>query len=121
MSSKISIFNGICFKDENGQDIVCVVCNDKSSGKHYGQYTCEGNDSILFNLNIYIFILPQPLCLSCFYIFSKLLFMNSTLIFKSWSGSRVILTPLKHYLNCQSKIVTTTESRCNRIINRTLS
>ena len=29
-------------KDENGQDIVCVVCNDKSSGKHYGQYTCEG-------------------------------------------------------------------------------
>ena len=29
-------------KDENGQDIVCVVCNDKSSGKHYGQFTCEG-------------------------------------------------------------------------------
>nr|ASL70598.1 nuclear receptor [Brachionus koreanus] len=22
--------------------IECVVCNDKSSGKHYGQYTCEG-------------------------------------------------------------------------------
>ena len=29
-------------KDENGQDIVCVVCNDKSSGKHFGQFTCEG-------------------------------------------------------------------------------
>jgi hypothetical protein len=29
-------------KDENGQDIVCVVCTDKSSGKHYGQFTCEG-------------------------------------------------------------------------------
>ena len=29
-------------KDEHGQDISCVVCADKSSGKHYGQYTCEG-------------------------------------------------------------------------------
>ena len=29
-------------KDENGQEISCVVCSDKSSGKHYGQYTCEG-------------------------------------------------------------------------------
>ena len=29
-------------KDEHGQDIVCVVCSDKSSGKHYGQFTCEG-------------------------------------------------------------------------------
>ena len=30
-------------KDENGQEINCVVCSDKSSGKHYGQFTCEGN------------------------------------------------------------------------------
>ena len=22
--------------------IECIVCNDKSSGKHYGQFTCEG-------------------------------------------------------------------------------
>merc|ERR1719350_2568876 len=33
---------GAVVKDENGQEIFCVVCNDKSSGKHYGQYTCEG-------------------------------------------------------------------------------
>merc|ERR1719242_358792 len=29
-------------KTEDGQDITCVVCGDKSSGKHYGQFTCEG-------------------------------------------------------------------------------
>ena len=29
-------------KDDNGQEICCVVCTDKSSGKHYGQFTCEG-------------------------------------------------------------------------------
>ena len=26
----------------NGRIIECVVCGDKSSGKHYGQFTCEG-------------------------------------------------------------------------------
>ena len=27
----------------NGKIVECVVCGDKSSGKHYGQFTCEGN------------------------------------------------------------------------------
>ena len=28
--------------DTKAQNIECTVCGDKSSGKHYGQYTCEG-------------------------------------------------------------------------------
>lgn len=28
--------------DVKPQAIECVVCGDKSSGKHYGQFTCEG-------------------------------------------------------------------------------
>lgn len=28
--------------ESKNQNIECVVCQDKSSGKHYGQYTCEG-------------------------------------------------------------------------------
>ena len=50
---------GPVVKDEHGQEIACVVCGDKSSGKHYGQYTCEGEHSIndlevcmLANLNL---------------------------------------------------------------------
>lgn len=28
--------------DKQPAQIECVVCGDKSSGKHYGQFTCEG-------------------------------------------------------------------------------
>uniref|UniRef100_A0A1B0GNX4 Uncharacterized protein n=1 Tax=Phlebotomus papatasi TaxID=29031 RepID=A0A1B0GNX4_PHLPP len=32
------------------QNIECVVCGDKSSGKHYGQFTCEASKINLVNM-----------------------------------------------------------------------
>lgn len=35
---------------EKNQNIECIVCGDKSSGKHYGQFTCEGEYLLLLIL-----------------------------------------------------------------------
>ena len=32
----------------DNKNIECVVCGDKSSGKHYGQFTCEGSCFFLY-------------------------------------------------------------------------
>ena len=52
--------DNVVIKDEHGQDINCVVCGDKSSGKHYGQYTCEGRSLCTFN----VLELDVTLCIS---------------------------------------------------------
>ena len=43
-SSITSSNSGGTIMDDDSSDIVCVVCSDKSSGKHYGQFTCEGKE-----------------------------------------------------------------------------
>lgn len=39
---------------DKNQNIECVVCGDKSSGKHYGQFTCEGRKQCLTNTDLVI-------------------------------------------------------------------
>ena len=58
-------------KDEQGSDINCVVCSDKSSGKHYGQYTCEGR-ATLINLSLLGIEMPEiPLLFKAARAFSR--------------------------------------------------
>ena len=54
-------------KDEHGQEIACVVCGDKSSGKHYGQFTCEGK---LFVYNcVYLYFNSTLIICNSFFMF----------------------------------------------------
>ncbi|KAI0219678.1 Steroid receptor seven-up [Lamellibrachia satsuma] len=42
-SSNINNNNNVTSQTPTESKVIeCVVCNDKSSGKHYGQFTCEG-------------------------------------------------------------------------------
>lgn len=50
---------------DKSPNIECVVCGDKSSGKHYGQFTCEGENPF-FHYFIIIWFLKLPHILTIF-------------------------------------------------------
>ncbi|XP_026030826.1 COUP transcription factor 2-like isoform X1 [Astatotilapia calliptera] len=41
-TSSSSSSSSLSMDKQQSQQIECIVCGDKSSGKHYGQFTCEG-------------------------------------------------------------------------------
>lgn len=59
---------------KNQQNIECIVCGDKSSGKHYGQFTCEGESTELkIQLNLFLFCVFSSTNNSLQHAISKLL------------------------------------------------
>lgn len=44
---------GISVTGDRLLDILCNVCGDRSSGRHYGVYTCDGNYKSLLRFNLH--------------------------------------------------------------------
>lgn len=62
-----SIQSGGSSQTDKNQNIECVVCGDKSSGKHYGQFTCEGERLFQVQLSVNFFF-ENPLSFSPLYL-----------------------------------------------------
>lgn len=54
-SSQSSSNGGGSSGNIKNENIECIVCGDKSSGKHYGQFTCEGNFFFYFLIGFLFF------------------------------------------------------------------
>ena len=88
---------GIALKDEHGQEIACVVCGDKSSGKHYGQFTCEGK--------IFVYFLLYSLTLFTFWNFAYLLKQSICLLFLLHSLSLITVLLLTFWYFASYKLL----------------